>query len=489
MTETASTPRRTLNPLFLVIVVPILMLMLLVGVVMLAQKFVTQQGLTESEVKLPDGSILKIEALTFGSAHNLSYQIPVMGFGAFTGSGTRMLSASAGPKQVVVWMSRRHAESRQPLDFEWWQENVVVDAFDEELSDYDLNHGSSTVLHQLSAHGHSMNYVNQRPLKCDRTSYTAWVIASALPVHRSKDDRIRLKVKNTDGKVVAEFNLPHPSPTAFPVWTAESLPRTFTSGDLEVTVKDLTTHGHEYRSNDRLTTNYWANATAEFKWKGMPTNEWQQWAHFKSPLGTTLGTSSIDPTKREKVWRMQLTCSKIATARFDAAETGTIKGLKLQKAEKSANSGLAETINGSTVEVVTIGGSGKQKFDLTSTRLGFGSGSYSSSNGNYVFEKSVHWQFESRGGGITNITVDSPFAWILLDRGASSVSKSFYVKVVDDQGREVKSELQGIQNNLSVLYLQPESDAKTVTLDIKVHSPVTFEAYVELPEPKVQKAQ
>lgn len=488
MTEPTLARRRAISPLLLMILVPMLMLALLVGVLMVAQKYVTPQGLSEYEYEMADGTILKIEALTVPPSHNLVYETPAMGFSLLPGMRSRRLSHYSGGNQVVVWMSRRHAKSGQPIDLDFWYDNVVIDAADEEISDYS-DQNSQATLHQFSEHGYSNGGQSERPFKFDHGSYSAWVIASALPPFRPKGDRLHLKVKNADKKVVAEFNLPHPAPTAFPVWTADTLPKTFTNGDLEVTVKEIQSGGHEYKSNNRIVTNYWANATTDFKWKGMPTTEWQQWTSFYSPLGTHMGSHSEDPTKREKVWKMTLTCSKTEKATFETSERGTLDKIELLEAEKTANSGKTTTINGCKIEVLTIGGKGPTSFEQSSTRLGYGSGHYTSSTNNYAFNQNISWRFEARGGTNAKVTCESPFPWVMIDRSTGGSNSVFYVSVLDDQGREVKSQLQHMQNNLSIIYMQPEADVKSVKLDMKIHVPMVFEAYVEVPEPKVQKNQ
>jgi len=488
MTDTTPVRRHTISPLLLVVAVPLAMLILMVGVLMLAQRYVTPQGLSEYECEMPDGSILKIEALTWGTAHHITYQRPSAGFSWMMGVGSAMLNANTSRNQVMVWMTRRHGQTGQPLDLEFWYENVVTDAFDDEISDRSAQNYYTT-LHQLSAHGQSTSSTAERPLKCDRSMYSSWVVASPLPPFRPKDDRLRLRVKNTEGKVVAEFNLAHPSPTPYPVWTAEALPKTFVSGDLEVTLNSIQSGGHEYLSNHQVVTSYWASTNAEFKWQGQPTKEWQQWASFTSPLGVGLGSEGVGPTDKEKVWQMQMTCTKLPNATFTEQERGSIKAIELQEAAKSSNVELSTPIDGGTLQVLTVAGAGKITFDLPSSRLAFGSGRYSSGHGHFAFQKNVHWQFEGQAGGNSQITVDSPLPWILIDRGSGAGMKQFHFAVTDDQGREVKSEMQYLQNTLSVVYLQPAQDTKSVNLEIKAHTPIVFTANVELPEPKIQKLQ
>jgi hypothetical protein len=117
--------------------------------------------LSEYECRMPDGSILRIEALTTG-ATGFTYTPPADGLRArlFGASPQVIRGSPSNPDDIVVWMSRRDARTGEPLDFDWWAENVVVDAAGSEVSDADADLPSLT---SFAEDGQSTRYVPPPP--------------------------------------------------------------------------------------------------------------------------------------------------------------------------------------------------------------------------------------------------------------------------------------------------------------------------------------
>lgn len=175
--------------------------------------------LTAYECRMPDGSILKIEALTTPDArgeHTFTYRPPGPMFAVLLewlsfGTGPEILARDTDPGQIVVWMSRRDAGAGRPLDFDWWAENVVIDAAGNEVSD--SGGGQDPSLWGFGPDGQS-GLSGDPPLLADHATEHSWILASDLPPFRPKAARLELKVKNTAGEVVASFDVPLPaSPT------------------------------------------------------------------------------------------------------------------------------------------------------------------------------------------------------------------------------------------------------------------------------------
>lgn len=458
----------------------------------------SSRPLTEYECRMPDGSILKIEALTTGGAHSFTHRAPA-GDGLLnwlSGPARHVLSETlAGSKQIVVWLSRQNARTGRPLDFDWWAENVAIDASGNAISKG--NPGYAT-LHEFNGQSYrSQSTVS--PLLADRVGHRSWILSSPLPVFRPKGARLELKVKNTAGDVVASFDVPHPAPTPFPEWTAEPLPRTFTDGDLALTVTGV----HTGVADATKWAEYWARPNVQFRWQGRPTTDWQVSAvRFTSPLDTAMDSDDSDyllpgrPAARassidssllsERVWKMTLTCVRHDRAAFTAAERVRLEPVTIPAADKAELVNRSLAANGCDLILVAAGGSGTSSIAFASPRLGLGPGvfPYSMTYSTSPFEQEARVNARSsHPGGAESATVTSPFPWLLFDRVGVAADRTVRLRIRDDQGRDVPTDEESVGKHISLLALQPEPDATSLTIDATVQEPVEFEALVELPRP------
>jgi hypothetical protein len=445
--------------------------------------------LSEYECRMPDGSILRIEALTTG-ATGFTYTPPADGLRArlFGASPQVIRGSPSNPDDIVVWMSRRDARTGEPLDFDWWAENVVVDAAGSEVSDADADLPSLT---SFAEDGQSTRYVPP-PLLADHAGERNWLLCSPLPAFRPRGTRLELKVKNTAGDVVATFDVPHPAPRPFPEWTAKPLPQTFTDGDLAVTVTGIRT-GVDGGA-------YWARPDTVFRWQGRPTTDWELSAvRFASPLGTALNSESTSLLRsgtaanratsgdssllRERTWQLSLTCVRNEEAAFTADERGRLEEIAVPAADKAERVDRSLAANGCDFVIVAAGGSGTSSVALHAPRFGILPG-VRSARGVSPFDQhaSLHVTASRTGAG-EQVAVRAPFPWLLVDRSGIAADKTARVRVRDAQGRDVPTHEECVEKHLSVLFLKPESGAKSLTLDVTVQKHVVFEALVELPRP------
>lgn len=481
MTDTQDVRRRSVSPLMLIICVPLLAMLGLLGVLMIAQRFVAPEGLTEYEQRLPDGSILKIEAVTWGRSHSFNYQAPQYGFAWFNSSGPQTLNLQSNHEQVAVWMTRRHGQTGMPLDFDWWKENVTVDAFAEEIQD------PNAIFYQLHPQGGLSAVGGERPFKADPSTYSGWVVGSTFLPHRSADGRLKIHVMNTKGEVAAKFDIPHPAPpSAYPVWTADSLPRTMIDGDLEVTLKKVAVNGNEFEANGRIQHTIWANSETEFKWQGQPTTDWQCWVHLTSPLGDTLGEFSQPPSRHEKVWQADIHCHKTADAFYPESERLLFENLAFDTKDSSKPE-IKGTVDGEEVAIVAMGGPGPQSFDIDSSLIGMSGHAHEMSWGQFVFNKNITCRMKTNGGGRATVTFDTPFNWIALRTSGAFNSKTVHFKAQDDQGRSIEVAQGSQHSNLRTIYLRSATEMKSISLEILAHTPRRMACFVELPEPKIER--
>jgi hypothetical protein len=501
MTAPAPTSPRQVSPWLLIAGLLLCTLVWIGGVWLWGGLEASPQPLTDHDCVMPDGTILRIEALTVGPSSTLFYRSPAKprNLSEFLssledwagGGGTQTLTREAAPRQIVVWMSRRDARTGRPLDFDWWAENVVLDADDREVSD--ARDEDIPILVGLSPGGGWGQTAHAPPLLADPTD-SAWVLHSPLPIFRPKGTRLQFKVRNTAGDTVASFDLPHPDPTPFPEWTAEPLPTTISVGDLAVTLTGLRCGDEQPPAHG-----WWVEADTTFTWQGKPTTDWEPvslW--FVSPLGTSLKTSrqpfsqpepgplrltTADAAgRRERVWKMSLTCATKPQVALADVERGTLAGIPLQPAGKAVAVDTSAKVNDCLVRVVGVGGSGTSAFELPSPSRA-GSGMFGAHHiGLSAFGSSARCTI-SRTGTAASVQTVAPCPWVVLDAGAAGTHPAARIRAVDDQGREIRAELNGLDHGLVALFMQPEPDATSVTLEIAIPTPVVFETLVELPPP------
>jgi hypothetical protein len=96
------------------------------------------------------------------------------------------------------------------------------------------------------------------------------------------------------------------------------------------------------------------------------------------------------------------------------------------------------------------------------------------------------WQFESSGTSVRLGAHSVSLPWLLVASQGGPADKVLHFRVRDDQGREVPHEAEVLGESTSgvwVVYLQPEADARAVTLDVMLQFPVVVEGYLEVPRP------
>jgi len=449
--------------------------------------------LSEYECRMPDGSILRIEALTTGAKPTFSYTPPADDLRArLFGSQPQVLTGnSSTPHQIVAWLSRRDPRTGAPLDFDWWAENVVVDAAGTKVSDADAEYPALSCFSPTN--GSSTRY-GPPPLLADHARQRNWLLSSPLPAFRPRGARLELNVKNTAGDVVASFDVPHPAPTPFPEWTAEPLPQTFTAGDLTVTVTGIRT------GVDGGT--YWARPDAEFRWQGRPTTDWEVSAvRFESPLGTAVsseptnllrsGTAAARATSedssllRERVWQMSLICVRNEKAAFTADERGRLTGVTIPAAHAGREVEHSLTAGDCELKLVAAGGSGTSAVALPAPRFGILPGGSVFVMAPFDQHASVRVTASS-SGGVGRVSFLSPVPWLLIDRAGVAADRAVSVRIHDDQGRLVPAHEEKhcyLPRDLFVLFFRPEADATSLMLYATAQKPVVFEALVELPRP------
>lgn len=491
MTDSRLPPKRQLPPWLLMFGVPILAFGLLVVFAVVAGKFAPSsvRPLDENDHVMTDCTILRIEKVSFGKNHELEFGSWGGGFPWRFWDAPRghphQFQTSTVDDQMVIFMSRRDAVTGQSLDFDWWGENVVTDTYGDSVRDSD-----DSQLYEASEDG--ADVVRQRPFKADHRQYKQWVVLSEWPPCRVPDGDLHVEVKNRDGKVVAKCDIKRIATVvpATPSWTAEPLPCTKSEGDFTVTLKAATIERHgTFDPADPTLKQLSLKPSLDVAWKGQPITNWRhEWLYAGDPTNNFLGHSpDINLSPHEPVLRVYFNIVKDRDAKFDASEQAAGATIDLPAVEQSVPQTNTATIGGVKLRLRSIGGSGKTVNPVPSALVG---------NNMYLIHPEGFTAFQEPmriTWGSEAIEIESRFPHLLFEPTGLMRQHRLYILVLDDRGRVVPNEEKFVDQNFRLAVLNPEPDAKSVTLTWTVTTAREFKFFIEQPErpalPEVKAAQ
>lgn len=395
------------------------------------------------EVMMPDGTILALEAVTWGKLHEYEVEFPTQGFKFFPSGRTRMINHGTSKDQTVLWFSRRDAVTGKALDFDWWSHSTVVDSHGCEIEDRDNDarrhahhaHGSSgsggRPFQSISAHSHGERY-------------TSIVVTSELPAFRHEGDSFAVRLYDLAGTNVGEFQIKDPSPTkgSYPVWKPEVLPVTKTTSELAVTLTSLagelnesqtSRNGHSYiRKRTQLKYEF------QVKEDGESTNRWQSRSTTVSDaLGNSLNSYDISQLcEEEAAWKLATKFYRIEKREnFDESELWTVKDLELPAANKTQYIRKKETCQGVEFELIAAGGGGKKATYSGVVPKNSGGYGHSTSIGDTTVAVNVESDHRKPG----NLSIECKLPHIVLSWSGQTTSNLIAkIDATDGQGRPIE---------------------------------------------------
>ncbi len=466
--------KRPLNPWLLVCGVCLgFMVLVVVGLSLLAL-LAPKQTLRANEFLMPDGKVLRIEGVTWGKTHRLDFEYSPAGPWEFWDRRRMPITHGQGVDQLVVWMTCHELKSGRSLDFDWWSGSVAIDAHGDEIPDH------SASLWQMGARGSTSASGNPRPFRADRSTYNTWLVFSSFPSFRTEQGRFKLQLKNLAGEVATTIELTHPSPPVVQTWQAEELPATKANGDVAVTLKHLHANFHWNTSNGVKTKYWYYSPEATVSVDGQPAADWYvNLLETADPLGNQqhYGQSlSI----RELAWKVRLAACRAQTSKFSATETWTLTDVPLPEKDTAPPRSDSQTIDGVTVTLVALAGSGKTSYSIATPSLA-GYGNFSSSSGGSAFGSSTKVE-SKRNGSTATSTVEANWPHLTLDAVGLTALHRLYLLAKDDQGRSVETQQSYHYGGLQSFFFKTEPDAKSLTLSIIVHKGREFEFFIKPPE-------
>jgi hypothetical protein len=472
----ATHDRRSINPWLLVVGSGLgLMLLVALGLAGLAM-FGPPQTLRDNEQRMPDGTVLRVEAVTWGTSHRVNLERPPSAPWAFWESRRTSISHGTGQPELMVWLSRHDARTGKSLDFDWWSGNTAIDALGASFSDRGAFH------RQLGQHGSSFSGGN-RPFRADHGRFDHWIVSSSFAVFRTDDQgKFKLQVRNTSDEVVATFDVKHPSPPAIQTWTAEELPVTVEQGELAVTLHGLKPSAY-WTTYDGVKRKRWHfHSAATLAENGSPSSQWSVFLFdITDPLGNRWQHSGGNFSAREPVWKVTLGAFRSTTSQFTPAETWTLPELPLPDKDAAKPLTEARSFDGVSVTVASIAGAGKLNYSLATPGLRKYGNVSTSRSGNWTFSTPASLEIKGTGSA-ANVKVEAQWPHLALEVTGMTPLHRLYVTAKDDQGRDVPTQQASFYGELQSYFFQTEPDAKSLTPTIVVHKAHEFEFFIKPPE-------
>jgi predicted Zn-dependent protease len=395
------------------------------------------------EVMMPDGTILALEAVTWGKLHKYEVEFPAQGFEFFPSSTRRTINHGTSQDKTVLWFSRRDAVTGKALDFDWWSHSTLVDSHGCEIRDSDNDarlhahhaHGSSgsggRPFNSLSAHSHGARY-------------TSIIVTAGLPTLRYEGDTFTLKMYDLAGTKVGEFQIEDPSPKkgSYPVWKPEELPTTKTKKGLAVTLTSVTGELSESQSSRRgrpyIRKRTRLKYDFQVKENGEPTDRWRSRSMVVSDaLGNSLNSYDISQLcEKEAAWKLTTKFYRVEKREnFDESELWTVKDLKLPAANKTRYIRKKEKCQGVEFELIGTGGGGKKATYNGVVPKNSGGYGHSSSIGDVTVKVNVESDHRAPG----KISIECKLPHIVL-RWTGQTANNLVAKIdaTDGQGRPIE---------------------------------------------------
>jgi hypothetical protein len=437
-----------------------------------------------AEATMPDGTVLRLEQVTFGANHNFQMSLPVQGFALFQGPSTRASNAYTGSDAIVFWMTRRHAATGRALDFDWWSHSIAVDEHGCGIEDE--NPGRDQMGRYSS--GSMSGSRPFQPVTGSRGENDLIVAHSSVRPFRHAGKSFKLRVFNTEGVNVAELDVPDPNPNAARAasWSGESLPITKSDDVLAVTLKSLNTTRRKDTYSDRKTSRVELSSLFDVTKDGKPATEWSvRQVQVFDAIGNSANPWDCRLCPHESAWKVQLRLFRAETAEFGESEMARLGSVKLPQPARVEEAAASHTVQGVTIELLATGGAGKvTHHNLSQQRF---NGTHSSGGTVYVAGKPINCQVETRGDGRfsgTTVTCEAPHI-VARVTGLTQDHTTPILRAIDDQDRSVR--VSGpVQNtdNLHLWFFDTASDAKSLNLTFIVQKARTFEFLVKPPDVK-----
>jgi len=336
-----------------------------------------------AEAKLPDGTILRLEAVTFGkqqkhivepgSSHPLLEALQLL-------QHRPEISASAEFAEVFpqcgVWLTRRDPKTDEPLDLDWLSHCTAIDADGWECTSGFTGRCHWTKTTPTSPYQETL-FRDQSPFQpLPPANYREIVVGTFLPLFRPHDGRFPLKVYNTQGAVVATFDAPYPTdPPTRQDWTPVTLPATQSAGDLTVTLEriDWTSQPADTSIAEKRLPTWKLNPIVTFNWQGQASDDWrfvnENIVAVEDGLGNMSYLDRCRLTPHVPAWKLGFLILRKTDGRYEPHEEWSSGPIELPPEGEFRDLNLQGQVAGkegatNAVQILKVFGPGKHQFTM-----------------------------------------------------------------------------------------------------------------------------
>lgn len=437
-----------------------------------------------AEVRLPNGSILTLQAATYGTHHEL--ELPITKLKRFplslwkTSNIPDKLARDTETDNIVLWFTLRDAETDKPLSFQWWKRSKATDSNGWSVFD---DHGECEYFEEgFSSYSNGHRRTSGKR-KFDREEGDIIVASSALPVFRCDEETFKLQLFNQKDQIVAEMDVPWHGPKSFPTWTPDPLPASKNIGKLTVTLKSVSGRaGHFWNDYDW---NIDIDPEITITSDGGPAAWHVDHYLLADPMGNTYRYGDrCELSLKETAWKLSARIYRNEDAPLPS-EVWKTGDLKIGKRNIYTPVKKRHSVNGADVEIVAIGGAGSTRHEES---IPSHPGSYNSSRSFLIninaAEPSLPCSIEHETNGPKKITkVKSEAAYIIFSTTMLKPLQQFRIRGEDDRGRQVLGQLEEFEGK-SYWFFLPPTDATSIDLQVVVTDPKEVDFLIVPPTPE-----
>lgn len=434
------------------------------------------------EVKMPDGTVLVLEQVSYGKQHAYSTKLSRPAFPFLDPARSASATAISRDDVMTFWMSR-HGDFGEPLDFEWWLRTVAIDDDGCEWPDHSPGRSVFPIDGGVSSQSGSRPFSTQGT---QNSGPVKQIIAnSSIYPFRHARNSFRLRVIDLNNTPVAEFDVTDPSPTAgkYPVWQSEPLPITKSDGDLSVTLKRLTAVRSDRRgTTDAPPTVVQVNPEWTVAQNGAETSNWSRHSvNIVDATGRSGNQFDCPLCPGESAWKVQIRLFRLSRATFDETERWIISDIPVAASDKAVPLTDSTTIQELRMELAGSGGPGQATyFGLAPGYQGawYSSGTVRSNGRDYPYQISTN----SQSGSGTTVTCGLPHL-VARVTGVDSDHTVPDLLIVDDQQRSIPVlEWTSNAGNTHFWFYDPPTDSKHLQLTFLAQKARLFEFSVKPPK-------
>ena len=449
---------------------------LLVATVLALLAFLAIRGGTETSpfprVKLPDGSWLIVRAVTVGTSHSIELPLPPWErIKRWRQSYTQSLTTPGN--RMAIWLTREGVHG-DTLDLEWFSraeivlsEAVVISAVAHHREHQLLNATSS------SSNDHQ-GFYDVPTVTASSVTHTVAVARCEFPVVRPRDGLLRLNVYDGSQSVVAILDIPYPVLPNEPTddWQVDPLPVTRSSGNLDVTLKQIvfSQMGKGRRRVQHVVPQF------EFVHDGQPSQMWLSNNDVFDPLGNHASGRRINLSPLERVWKLRLTLTQKSGGRFTPEEIGELPPLPLAPAKQMVATSTTHTINGETIQLIGLGGTGPLNFALPNSNLTVTSKEYQPGERMNGFG----WGCE---GAACVFRLNSGHPFLMTTDSFSRNGSSVELRASDQDGETLAVFDRSSSNKVTFWFFEPKPTSTSITFQFLVQQPRQVEFFIAPPKP------